>query len=633
MKAAAATVALLMVSSAANAALQIDLQVGRIEGAALPAPVRDLHASCRLGGDREGLHCRDGRAALNSRPSGRISASFELALKQDASWSMDARAAADHVDLAALGEWLQALQPALKPQLSGSAKLTARVERAANGDWGSSYVAASSSMSFGEASGRYAADKLQLQAQGKLSVLRGRAALELDIASSAGQVYVEPVFVDLTVAPIAVRTRWQFDVGGPSLLPAGVDSLTIDAGQQGVFDQLQLRGSVDGLPAAAAFSGGIHIAGARLEPLLPRYVAPYLAGGHWQNLEGAGVADVDVDVLANKPTRIRIDLDDAGIKAGTPVVRADGLGGELNWSSSDSAAASVLSWRGLQYGDLPLGAATIRALAQGRSFRLQQAPRLPVLGGALVVDTLELQNIGTPQLLARFAASIEPIDLASLCKALGWPQFGGEISGRIPGVSIHDNELAFDGRLSVKAFDGEISIENLRMPDVFGRLPRVLASLRLRNLDLKSITQAFSFGRIEGRLSGDVDQLRLLNWRPVAFDAQLYTPADDRSRHRISQRAIDNLSSLGGGPTGLLQRGVLRFFEDFAYQRIGWSCRLENGVCTMDGIEPAKGGGYVLVKGRLLPRIDVIGYERRVDWDRFVAQLLAIRGTEGVEVR
>jgi hypothetical protein len=111
---------------------------------------------------------------------------------------------------------------------------------------------------------------------------------------------------------------------------------------------------------------------------------------------------------------------------------------------------------------------------------------------------------------------------------------------------------------------------------------------------------------------------------PEAFDAFLFTPPDDRSRRRISQRAITNLSSIGGGSGGgvaaVLQGGLLRFFDDFGYDRLGLSCRLANDVCIMGGVEPAP-GGYYIVKGRGLPRIDVIGSQARVAWTTLVRQL------------
>ena len=117
------------------------------------------------------------------------------------------------------------------------------------------------------------------------------------------------------------------------------------------------------------------------------------------------------------------------------------------------------------------------------------------------------------------------------------------------------------------------------------------------------------------------------SWRPVAFDAVFATPEGDKSRHRISQRAVDNISSIGGGGVGgVLSRSFLRFFEDFPYDRLGIRCRLENGICAMGGVAPAPAAdGYYLVKSRLLPpRLDVIGYADRVDWESLVAQIMAV---------
>lgn len=45
----------------------------------------------------------------------------------------------------------------------------------------------------------------------------------------------------------------------------------------------------------------------------------------------------------------------------------------------------------------------------------------------------------------------------------------------------------------------------------------------------------------------------------------------------------------------------------------------------MDGVEPASGTSYYIVKGSGLPRIDIIGNARRVNWNRLVGQLKAIQ--------
>jgi hypothetical protein len=119
--------------------------------------------------------------------------------------------------------------------------------------------------------------------------------------------------------------------------------------------------------------------------------------------------------------------------------------------------------------------------------------------------------------------------------------------------------------------------------------------------------------------------MELFNWSPVAFDARLYSTPGDRSRKLISQKAVTSISSVGGGGGGVtaaLQSGVLRFFDEFRYDRIGISCILRNEVCLMSGIEPA-GMGYYMVKGRGIPRIDIIGNAGRVDWRQLVSQIVA----------
>jgi hypothetical protein len=174
----------------------------------------------------------------------------------------------------------------------------------------------------------------------------------------------------------------------------------------------------------------------------------------------------------------------------------------------------------------------------------------------------------------------------------------------------------------VKVFNGEIVLRKLHLEELFGALPRMSADLEMTNLDLEILTRTFSFGKITGKLDGEIRELYLEQWKPVSFDARFATPEDDRSRHRISQRAVDNISNLGGaGVSGAVSRTFLRFFEEFGYSRLGISCRLQKGVCAMGGIEAANGGYYLVKGGGMIPHIDVIGFNRQIDWDVLVGQL------------
>jgi hypothetical protein len=157
----------------------------------------------------------------------------------------------------------------------------------------------------------------------------------------------------------------------------------------------------------------------------------------------------------------------------------------------------------------------------------------------------------------------------------------------------------------------------------------VRADVDIRELDLSAVTRTFDVGKIEGKISGWISGLQLDAWQPTAFDARFATPLGDDSRHRISQRAVENLSALGGGgASAALSKGFLSMFKEFRYKRLGMRCQLRNGICDMDGVGPA-GDGYYLVEGEGLPRIDVIGHTRQVDWDELLARLNAALKSDG----
>jgi hypothetical protein len=49
----------------------------------------------------------------------------------------------------------------------------------------------------------------------------------------------------------------------------------------------------------------------------------------------------------------------------------------------------------------------------------------------------------------------------------------------------------------------------------------------------------------------------------------------------------------------------------------------------MGGIEPAEQGYYIVKGGGLPPWINVIGYNREVDWPELIARLKAVSQSDG----
>ena len=488
------------------------------------------------------------------------------------------------------------------------------------------------------AEGTVATDKLGLNLDARLRRVGADWELEGTLRSAMGQAYSEPVFIDLGEHPLDARMKatWQDER----------EALTLESAE---FDlQGVARGKVRGMLdfAREPLLNALHV---DLESLtFPGAYAslfqPFLLSTELKDLTTSGGVSGSVGIAAGAPAAIDLALDDVSAEDKAGKLGMRGLRGRVVWQSSEARKKSAagadpesrLQWNSAHLYGLAGGAASLRFAASGADFRLLEPALLPIFDGGLAINTLAVRNFGTPDLALRFDAELEPISMRLLSEAFGWPTFAGAIEGRIPNVTLEERVLSFGGDLEARIFDGHVVVSGMKLRDPLGTYPRLSANITMRNLDLQAVTGTFSFGTITGRLDADVRNLELFRWQPIRFDARMYTPPKDKSRHRISQRAVNNLSNIGGGGGGVaaaLQGGVMRFFDNFGYARLGLSCRLENEVCYMDGVEPAAGGAYYIVKGSGIPRIDIIGNAHRVNWNRLVGQLKAIQGTGGPVVK
>ena len=199
-------------------------------------------------------------------------------------------------------------------------------------------------------------------------------------------------------------------------------------------------------------------------------------------------------------------------------------------------------------------------------------------------------------------ATLEPIDVKRLCQAFGWPEFGGRIGGVISKLRMREGVVTLGTTLRAQVFDGNVTISDLRLEQPL----RPVAALFLRHRARQSRP-----GADDGRVLVRTHHRPAV--RPRSTGCGCSTGRRSRSmrgstRRRATARSIASVSarsrtsaaSAAAAPasTAALSSGFLRFFDDFNYERLGLSCRLENDVCAMDGVAPAPNGGYYLVKGK-----------------------------------
>jgi hypothetical protein len=533
--------------------------------------------------------------------------------------------------LVAVAKRLRLPIPAL--DASGSVILSGAAVGAAGELHSATFDVQVSEITLSNEAGSIATDKLSARIQGTVSKRGGDWQLDVDVSSSQGQAYAQPIFLDFGAHAVRATAAGRLHDTRELIL----ERFTFDHSQ---VAQGQGRAGFDFANEQPLRSLTLQLARVEFPGAYESYLQPLLLETNFKSMQTAGRLAGAATIAEGAPRSLDLTLEEITLDDGARNFAVEALSGAVHWRSDAAergeAVPSALSWRSGAIFGLAMGASELQFAGKGRQFRLLQPARIPLLDGALALESFRVRNAGLPSVAFMVDATLEPIDVKRVCQAFGWPEFGGRVGGTLSKLRMRDGVITLGTTLRAQVFDGDLSLSDLQLQQPFGQWPRFYSNVAFDNLDLELMTGAFSFGRITGRLSGRVDGLRLFNWTPVAFDAKLYTPPDDRSRHRISQRAVQNVGSIGGGGAGVtaaLSSGFLRFFDDFNYERLGISCRLENDVCAMDGIAPAANGGYYLVKGKGLPRIDVIGSSHRVDWPRLLERVIAATKGQGPVVQ
>lgn len=609
------------------AAGELQLWAGRVDAQDLGYRFRDLHWRCPLRRTARGGWQCEGELREGGAAPLRLALAFDAATthaslaRGDARLALDRNAAAPDLtrfDLRAVPlAWAQALLAQAWPQgrlkggtLDGELRLATPARAPLRVDGllklrGAGFENADSSI-VGEGLG----GALQLDYRNGLGL--AQVALTGDL--QGGEFLAGNTYVALPATPVGLRVEaarrgdagWQLPRiewhDGDALVANASASLTPDGG----LDTLD-----------------VHARSADMAPLRPRY----LSG--WMGLVGLGEVDlhgaIDIDAriaggqLAGIDARLHgVDLRDPGRR-----FVFDGLRGDLRYSAG-APVASALQWDGGQLYGLAFGAARLPFASAAGALRVDAAVDMPMLGGRLGLRDVIIRP---PQDGAgadiRFGMRLAGIDFGKVSQALGLPAFQGRLDGDLPHVHYANDRIDFDGGLSLGLFDGRVAFSSLALERPFGTAPSLSADIAMDDLDLLRLTEVLGFGSITGRLDGRINGLRLVDWTPVAFDARFITDEARGVRQRISQRAVQDIGSVGDASfISSLQGQLIGLFSDFGYRRIGIGCRLENQVCAMSGLRSA-GNAFTIVEGSGLPRLDVVGFNRAVDWPTLVERLIA----------
>jgi hypothetical protein len=472
--------------------------------------------------------------------------------------------------------------------------------------------------------------------------LKGRLALkEVDFSDAAGLRAAEKLGAVMDFDAQRSGQRWRFKVDmdwpdgellwTPVYLAKSRKQLNLAGSWDPTFIQID-SGEVELSPIGrATFSGRwknnpgtltdlkLTGKGLDLDPLYTTLAKPFLESTNLNALNASGKADVAISIVGEKIERAELKLANANFVDANNRFSIQNLRTDLPWVNA-GAGEGVIAFDSASFGELPIGRVNAKVRFNGDSFVLPTLT-VPVLDGAIAIKNIKARRDGKDW-VGEFEGEVTPISLPKLTTALKWPTMAGSLEGVIPRVRFDGKSIYMDGALQFKVFDGIMVATNMQLTDALGAAPQLEGTLVMSNLDLDTLTKTFSFGKMQGRIDMALENMLLSNWKPIRFDGRVMS-SDGKYPRKISQQAVQNISSLGGaGAAAAIQRSFLRIFETFGYKKIGLTCKLRNTVCEMGGVENTP-QGYVLVQGGGIPSITVMGYNRQVGWEELLARIKA----------
>jgi hypothetical protein len=574
---------------------------------------RNVRVACkRLDFGRESIECAEGRADIGAS----MPLSFVYSTRQDRlalvlspekgeTWRLDARFGRERrLDLSVengallhVAGWMPADQPKIT---SGMVSGTATYSEARKTGSAASARLALRGVSFADASGLHAGEKLdfdlKIDAEQPQSEWRWRAALDW----KSGEVFWQPLY--LRGAGHTASGEGTFDDDRIRVTRARVAFAGVGAAEgQADWDRRK------GVLASAEFRSGRLDAAA----LYGEVAKPFLFDTAFSDMQVTGSTEVTAHWNHSELESLDVQVSDLSLEDKFRRFAVSGANGRVPWHHQQETQLD-LELKGGEILKVPFGPVRLPLTMQGKRFRLKSVD-LPLLDGKLTMRGFA-SDPPDDDWRWGFRGTLSAISMERLTRALELPVMHGTLAADIPRVIYAKSTLQLGGSLVFRVFDGTVEAKNVQLIDPFGKAPRLLADVEARNIDLDLLTRTYSVGNMKGRIDADVKDLELSNWHAVRFDLRVASSPGSYPR-KISQKAVENITALGGASAAAaVQRLFLRFFDEFDYDKLGWSCRLEKGVCRMGGVENTA-QGYVIVKGDSIPRLDVLGYNREVNWE------------------
>ncbi|MFP4036189.1 MAG: hypothetical protein ACLFUE_01575, partial [Desulfobacteraceae bacterium] len=305
----------------------------------------------------------------------------------------------------------------------------------------------------------------------------------------------------------------------------------------------------------------------------------------------------------------RVEILRAGIRSDEPSIGLNGLDLSLPFiyrsngrgRATDPAPTGSLSVEALEIPPLPVQGVSLPIEAEANRLLVPHQAEVLIPGGVVRLGPWDFELRPGRGLLAETSLSLDEMELRPLLSRIwpGSPQ--GVVTGALDPVTYREGVLSTGGGLEAAAFGGRIMISDISASGVFSRTPSLHLDARWEDLDLEQITSGTSFGLVRGVLTGWVRDLEFAYGQPQKFELFLETIPVKGVDQRISVKAVDNISKIGGGgsPFAGMAGIFASLFKEFPYEKIGIRASLENDVFKINGTIKEDGKEFLVKRGGL----------------------------------
>jgi len=264
-----------------------------------------------------------------------------------------------------------------------------------------------------------------------------------------------------------------------------------------------------------------------------------------------------------------------------------------------TVATGALAIRSMRVPLLPEQAIHISLHALPNHLVAGLSTHLKIPGGELEVGPVAFTDMLTSGRSIETSLTMDGIQLEPLVSGILAQPIQGVMEGRLAPIRLEGETLRSEGQIRAEVLNGEIFLSDFGVSGIFSPGPVLKMNARWDNLSLAELTSGTAFGKIEGVLQGHINGLEIAYGQPQAFDLLLETTKKKGVDQKISVKAVDNISQLGGGQSPFIgvAGAFAAIFKEFPYEKIGIRAFLENDVFRINGTVKEGGKEYLVKRG------------------------------------